>query len=155
MQFFRQASPYIEGHRGRTFVLAIPGEVVDQKSVLHALLEDVALLHGGWGSGAGPSCTLYASGLAGGLLLPNLHPPPPSALLPRPPAGLGVKVVLVVGARLQVNEAIRATGSEPQFVSGYRVTDAVAMEAAVQAAGAARMEVEARLSKVWGRGGAC
>ena len=27
VQFFRQASPYIEGHRGRTFVLAIPGEV--------------------------------------------------------------------------------------------------------------------------------
>lgn len=27
LQFFRQASPYIEGHRGRTFVLAIPGEV--------------------------------------------------------------------------------------------------------------------------------
>jgi hypothetical protein len=27
VQFFRQASPYIEGHRGRTFVLIIPGEV--------------------------------------------------------------------------------------------------------------------------------
>lgn len=27
VQFFRQASPYIEGHRSRTFVLAIPGEV--------------------------------------------------------------------------------------------------------------------------------
>lgn len=27
VQFFRQASPYIAGHRGRTFVLAIPGEV--------------------------------------------------------------------------------------------------------------------------------
>jgi hypothetical protein len=27
VQFFRQASPYIEGHRGRTFVIVIPGEV--------------------------------------------------------------------------------------------------------------------------------
>ena len=27
VQFFRQASPYIEGHRGRTFVVVIPGEV--------------------------------------------------------------------------------------------------------------------------------
>lgn len=27
VQFFRQASSYIAGHRGRTFVLAIPGEV--------------------------------------------------------------------------------------------------------------------------------
>lgn len=25
--FFRQASPYIEGHRGRTFVVVVPGEV--------------------------------------------------------------------------------------------------------------------------------
>jgi amino-acid N-acetyltransferase len=36
---------------------------------------------------------------------------------------------------------------EPEYVGGYRVTDEVAMEAAVAAAGAARMEVEARLSK--------
>lgn len=25
--FFRQASPYIEAHRGRTFVVVVPGEV--------------------------------------------------------------------------------------------------------------------------------
>jgi amino-acid N-acetyltransferase len=36
---------------------------------------------------------------------------------------------------------------EPEYAGGYRVTDEVAMEAAVAAAGAARMEVEARLSK--------
>ena len=28
VQFFRQASPYIEGHRGKTFVVVIPGEVL-------------------------------------------------------------------------------------------------------------------------------
>ena len=27
VQFFRQASPYIEGHRGRTFVIVVPGNV--------------------------------------------------------------------------------------------------------------------------------
>lgn len=27
VQFFRQASPYIEGHRGRIFVIVVPGEV--------------------------------------------------------------------------------------------------------------------------------
>lgn len=27
VHFFRQASPYIEGHRGRTFVVCCPGEV--------------------------------------------------------------------------------------------------------------------------------
>lgn len=106
VQFFRHASPYIEGHRGRTFVLAIPGELVDRKDILHTLLEDVALLH-----------------------------------------GLGVRLVVVVGARAQINQALLATGSEPQYAGGYRVTDDVAMRAAIAAAGAARMEVESRLSK--------
>lgn len=36
VQFFRQASPYIAGHRGRTFVLAIPGEV-GCRTALHRL----------------------------------------------------------------------------------------------------------------------
>lgn len=106
VQFFRHASPYIEGHRGRIFVLAIPGDVVDRKDVLYTLLEDVALLH-----------------------------------------GLGVRLVVVVGARMQINEAMRAHGVEPEYAGGYRVTDDVAMHAAIAAAGAARMEVEARLSK--------
>jgi amino-acid N-acetyltransferase len=106
VKFFRQASPYIEGHRGRSFVIAIPGEVLDRKDILDTLLQDVALLH-----------------------------------------GLGVRVVVVIGARMQINEAIRAKGSEPRYVKGYRVTDDVAMKAAVAAAGAARMVVEARLSK--------
>lgn len=106
VKFFRQASPYIEGHRGRSFVIAVPGEVVDRQDVLDTLLQDVALLH-----------------------------------------GLGVHLVVVVGARMQINEAIRAKGSEPQYSKGYRVTDDVAMKAAVSAAGAARMMVEARLSK--------
>ena len=106
VQFFRHASPYIEGHRGRTFVLAIPGDIVDRKDILHTLLEDVALLH-----------------------------------------GLGVRVVVVVGARMQINEAMRAQGIEPYYAGGYRVTDDFTMKAAIAAAGSARMEVEARLSK--------
>jgi len=106
VKFFRQASPYIEGHRGRTFVIAIPGDVVDSPPLLERLMEDVLLLH-----------------------------------------GLGVRLVLVVGARMKIDEAVRAGGSEPQFLRGYRVTDDVAMAAAVAAAGTARMMVEARLSR--------
>ena len=41
VQFFRQASPYIEGHRGRTFVIVIPGEVQN----MHALLCCMPLVH--------------------------------------------------------------------------------------------------------------
>jgi acetylglutamate kinase len=71
--------------------------------------------------------------------------------LPRLPlvvAGLGLRLVLVLGARPQINEVLRGHGAEPRYEAGYRVTDEIAMEAAIQAAGLARMEVEARLSKV-------
>ena len=42
VHFFRQASPYIEGHRDKTFVIVIPGEVgYPQSSPLIALIEAV------------------------------------------------------------------------------------------------------------------
>ena len=43
-------------------------------------------------------------------------------------AGLGVKLVIVVGARMQINEAVRARGMEPCYASGYRVTDPDTMQ---------------------------
>jgi amino-acid N-acetyltransferase len=45
VNFFRQASPYIAGHRGRTFVVVLPGGVVAQEEVTDGLLADVALVH--------------------------------------------------------------------------------------------------------------
>ena len=69
---------------------------------------------------------------------------------PPRPAGLGVRLVVVIGARLQINQAMRAAGVEPRYAHGCRVTDAATMQAAIQAAGHARMEVESRLSKVGG-----
>jgi acetylglutamate kinase len=69
-----------------------------------------------------------------------------------PAAGLGVKLVVVVGVRMQINKHVLGEGVEPRYVSGYRVTDSVTMMAAIEEAGKARMEIEARLSKVWGLG---
>lgn len=85
--------------------------------------------------------------MAPGLLTGHCPAPCP------PSAGLGVKLVIVIGARLQINKAMRESGVEPRYEHGYRVTDAAAMQAAIQAAGHARMEVESRLSKVGQRGG--
>ena len=65
-----------------------------------------------------------------------------------PAAGLGVRLVLVLGVRPGIDAMVRDGGREPIYSHGQRVTDGAAMEAAMQAAGAARMEVEARLSKV-------
>jgi hypothetical protein len=33
------ASPYVSGHRGRTFVVTIPGDVVARRELLYPLLE--------------------------------------------------------------------------------------------------------------------
>ncbi len=44
-------------------------------------------------------------------------------------AGLGVKLVVVIGARPQINAAMREQGVEPRYEHGYRVTDADSMQA--------------------------
>lgn len=63
-------------------------------------------------------------------------------------AGLGVRLILVLGLKQQIDSLIRGAGSEPRYEGGYRITDEIAMVAAAEAIGAARAEVEARLSKV-------
>ncbi|KAL0056236.1 hypothetical protein WJX82_009116 [Trebouxia sp. C0006] len=106
VQFFRQASPYIEGHRGRTFVVVIPGEVILHRHLLQTLLEDIQLLH-----------------------------------------ELGCRLVVVLGAKTQIDNYLSMRGLEPKNVKGYRITDEHAMLAAMEAAGTSRMLVEAQLSK--------
>lgn len=68
--------------------------------------------------------------------------------------GMGIKLVLVLGAAPQINDFLRRHGSCPRFVNGHRVTDEVSMEAAMEAAGFNRVLFEALLSKVcshaWG-----
>jgi amino-acid N-acetyltransferase len=59
---------------------------------------------------------------------------------------LGVKLVIVHGFRPQIEERLKLRGLESQFVDGIRVTDADAVAAVVDAAGAVRTEVEALLS---------
>jgi amino-acid N-acetyltransferase len=60
---------------------------------------------------------------------------------------MGVKIVLVHGFRPQVNEQLRAKGYEPCFVHGQRITDAVALDCAQEAAGQLRYEIEAAFSQ--------
>lgn len=37
--WFREAWPYIQGHRGSTFVIVIPGEIVENRSALESILQ--------------------------------------------------------------------------------------------------------------------
>lgn len=61
---------------------------------------------------------------------------------------MGCRLVVVLGAAVQIDNHLAMRGLEPLFVGGYRVTDEPAMMAAMEAAGTARMLVEAHLSKV-------
>ena len=60
---------------------------------------------------------------------------------------MGVKIVLVHGFRPQVNEQLRAKGHEPRYSHGHRITDEAALDAAQEAAGQLRYEIEAAFSQ--------
>jgi amino-acid N-acetyltransferase len=61
-------------------------------------------------------------------------------------AALGVRLVLVHGARAQIEAHLAARGIRPRFVRGVRVTDEATMVCVKQANGQLRMEIEALLS---------
>jgi len=46
VNFFRSAAPFIEGHRGKTFVVAIPSFAIEDDRVFNSILEDILLLIG-------------------------------------------------------------------------------------------------------------
>ena len=101
---FRQSSPYIHAHRGKTFVVAFGGEAVADENFAN-LVHDLALLH-----------------------------------------GLGIRLVLVHGARPQIEERLRLRHANITIINGLRVTDTAALGCVMEAAGAVRVEIEALLS---------
>jgi len=60
---------------------------------------------------------------------------------------MGIKIVLVHGFRPQVSEQLRAKGHPERFHNGLRITDAVALDCAQEAAGQLRFEIEAAFSQ--------
>jgi len=103
--WFRAVAPYIHAHRGKTFVVAIAGELV-AAGKLATFAQDLAILH-----------------------------------------AMGIKLVLVHGFRPQVEEQLQAKGHSSRFSHGMRVTDAVALDCAQEAAGQMRYEIEAAFSQ--------
>lgn len=61
-------------------------------------------------------------------------------------AALGVRLVLVHGARLQIEARLRERRHRSRFHRGLRVTDDVALACAKEASGRLRVEIEAALS---------
>jgi len=59
---------------------------------------------------------------------------------------LGVRIVLVAGARPQIDEALARHGERPRFEGDLRVTDEVALQCVKEAVGVTRVELESLLS---------
>jgi len=104
IRWFRNSAPYINAHRGQTFVLTLGGE-----AALHAnfanIIHDIALLN-----------------------------------------SLGVRLILLFGARPQIAARLQQAGIESEFHDDIRITDAAALVHVKDATGAMRAEVEALLS---------
>ena len=105
VSWVRQAAPYIHAFRGRAFVIAFGGEVLET-GVAQALIHDIALLD-----------------------------------------SMGIQLVLVHGARPQIDSEMKGRGLEPRFHNGLRVTDGDALECVKRAMGVTRIEIEALLSQ--------
>jgi amino-acid N-acetyltransferase len=103
--WFRAVAPHIHAYHGKTFVVAIAGELI-AAGKLSSFAQDLAILH-----------------------------------------AMGIKLVLVHGFRPQVNEQLRSKGHEARFHQGLRITDAVALDSAQEAAGQLRFEIEAAFSQ--------
>lgn len=60
--------------------------------------------------------------------------------------GLGIRLVLVHGARPQIEARLQGQGAELRYVNGLRVTDDKGLACVKEAAGVVRVEIEALLS---------
>jgi len=104
VQWFRHASPYINAHRGKTFVLMLPGAAILSGN-FHNIIHDIALLN-----------------------------------------SLGVRLVLVHGARPQIDARLAEQNLTSDFHQQLRITDHQHVGAVSQAIGAVRFAIEAALS---------
>jgi amino-acid N-acetyltransferase len=104
VQGFRHSVPWINAHRGKTFVIMLGGEAIEHEN-FSSIVNDIGLLH-----------------------------------------SLGIRLVVVYGARPQIDANLAAHHCEPVYHKHTRVTDAKALELVKQAAGLLQLEITARLS---------
>ncbi len=101
---FRHSVPYINIHRGKTFVIMLGGEAIEHEN-FSSIVNDIGLLH-----------------------------------------SLGIRLVVVYGARPQIDANLAAHHHEPLYHKNIRVTDAKTLELVKQAAGTLQLDITARLS---------
>ena len=104
VQGFRHSVPYINAHRGKTFVIMLGGEAIEHEN-FSGIVNDIGLLH-----------------------------------------SLGIRLVVVYGARPQIDASLAEHQLEPMYHKHTRVTDAQSLELVKQAAGRLQLDITARLS---------
>jgi len=104
VQGFRHSVPYINAHRGKTFVVMLGGEAIAHDNFAN-IVNDIGLLH-----------------------------------------SLGIRLVLVYGARPQIDSNLAVHHLKPIYHKHTRVTDAPTLELVKQAAGLLQLDITARLS---------
>ncbi|MEE4193416.1 MAG: amino-acid N-acetyltransferase [Halieaceae bacterium] len=104
IRWFRDSAPYINAHRGRTFVIVFGGEAALHSNFAN-IIHDIALLH-----------------------------------------SLGVRLLLIHGARPQIARRMSAAGFEGRFHDGVRITDTTELAYVKDACGSLRTDIEALLS---------
>lgn len=104
VKFFRQSSPYIHAHHGKTFVITLGGDALAHENLTN-IINDIALL-----------------------------------------SSLGVRMVLVYGARPQIESRLKEKGLKSELHNGRRITDKQSLECVMDAVGNLRAMIESRLS---------
>lgn len=104
VQWFRQSSPYINAHRGKTFVIMFEGAAIEHPN-FNTVIQDLALLN-----------------------------------------SLGVQLVLVHGARVQIDNALEKLNIKSHFHNDLRITDRAALTAVKAAIGLVKADIESKLS---------
>lgn len=104
VQGFRQSVPYINAHRGKTFVVMLSGETLLHKNFVN-ILNDIGMLH-----------------------------------------SLGIRLVIVYGARPQIESNLEVHNYAPVYHKNIRVTDSETLKIVKQTAGMLQLDITSELS---------
>ncbi|GJH42790.1 amino-acid N-acetyltransferase [Pasteurella canis] len=104
VHWFRQSTPYVNMHRGKTFIIMLDGDTIACPNFIN-IINDISLLH-----------------------------------------SLGTKLVLVFGARYQINTLLQQHQIQSVYHKNIRITDLTSLELVKQAVGKLTYDIVSRLS---------
>ncbi len=102
--WFRHSSPYINAHRGKTFVVMLPGDSIETED-FHNIVSDLTLLN-----------------------------------------SLGIRLVVVHGARTQIEKQLALAEVNSEIHKGMRITRREHLDEVLKAIGETRVKLEAAFS---------